>query len=265
MGYLYRLVDMAVAFLPTLALAVVVFLIGSWFIGKFTRVFALAMEKQDLDVSLRTFLGSLIRVVLQILLIISVASMIGVQTTSFIAILGAAGLAVGLALQGSLSNFAGGVLILIFRPFKVGDVIEAMGRIGEVKEIQIFCTILMTGDGKKVILPNGALSNGTIVNATPFEYQLVQINAEFPPNISVDKVRQVSLELMQADNRILKTPAPVVQVATLKTGSIILTLKSFTSVADNASVGADLNEKINAAYVQNGFNAPEVHHFVHQV
>ncbi|HQQ95182.1 MAG TPA: mechanosensitive ion channel, partial [Bacteroidia bacterium] len=162
--YLDNLYSEILAFAPRLVMAAVILLLGLWLIRRIARLATKAMEKRDLDVSLRGFLRSLISIGLKIVLIVTVAGMIGIGTTSFVTILGAAGLAVGLALQGSLSNFAGGVLILIFKPFKVGDTIEASGQSGEVTEIQIFNTILLTADHRTVILPNGPLSNGTIVN-----------------------------------------------------------------------------------------------------
>jgi small conductance mechanosensitive channel len=162
--YSQNFLDWLKEFVPNLFFALLALVVGLWLIKKIARVAEKAMERRNLEVSLRTFFKSLIGIGLKIILIITVAGMIGIQTASFVAILGAAGLAVGLALQGSLSNFAGGVLILIFKPYKVGDTIEVMGQQGEVLEIQIFNTILLTGDHRIVILPNGAVSNGFIIN-----------------------------------------------------------------------------------------------------
>jgi len=144
-------------YLPSFLMAIVVLIIGWWIIGRIGKAASMGMNK--LDESLRSFMRSILMVVLKVLLLISVAGMVGIQTTSFIAIIGAAGLAVGLALQGTMANFAGGVLILMFKPYKVGDVIEAQGKTGAVKEIQIFNTVLNTPKGETIILPKGAVSN----------------------------------------------------------------------------------------------------------
>ncbi len=160
--YSQRFLDWSVLYLPKFLIALATLVIGWWIINRLALLANRAMVK--LDVSLRTFLTSVVRLALRVLLIITVAGMVGFETTSFIAILGAAGLAVGLALQGTLANFAGGVLILLFKPYMVGDVIEAQGQKGTVKEIQIFNTVLLTAKGETIILPNGAVSNGTIIN-----------------------------------------------------------------------------------------------------
>ena len=160
----FHLIENIILYTPRIVSALCVFVGGLWLINYVTKIFKNAMKRRGFDVSLQPFLSSLANGSLKVILLISVAGMIGIQTTSFVAVIGAAGLAVGLALQGSLANFAGGVLTLLFKPFIVGDIIDAQGQFGEVLEIQIFNTILLTTDRKTVILPNGALSNGTIVN-----------------------------------------------------------------------------------------------------
>jgi small conductance mechanosensitive channel len=252
-------------FLPQLAMALAVLIVGWWLIARVSKLVAAAMDKQDLDVSLRSFLASLVRVTLQVVLIISVASMIGIQTTSFVAILGAAGLAVGLALQGSLSNFAGGVLILIFRPFKVGDIIMAQGKTGEVREIQIFCTILKTPEGKTIIIPNGPLSNGIIVNESPEQTLLAEFKFELAATTDIQQVRQVLIPVLQAESGVLNSPAPSVGIANAKISALEVVVKCFTNPAQNADVMGSLNEQIRLALQKNGFTAPENHSFVHSV
>ena len=163
-GYMDTAVEMAMTYGPQLILAIVVLIIGLWIINRAIRLMGAAMERSNTEPTLAKFLCNLSSVGLKALLLISVASMIGIETTSFIAVLGAAGLAIGLALQGSLANFAGGVLVLMFRPYKVGDFIDAQGVMGTVHEIQIFNTILKTPDNKVIIVPNGAISNGIITN-----------------------------------------------------------------------------------------------------
>jgi len=210
--YLGHVIKLAIEYLPKLALALVVLFGGLWIVEKLTIGIQKGLERKELDVSLRSFLGSMFSILLKVLLLVTVAGMIGIQTTSFVAILGAAGLAVGLALQGSLSNFAGGVLILVFKPYKVGDTIEALGQVGKVKEILIFNTVLVTGDNKNVTLPNGALANGTIVNQNKENY--LTSTMVFPVVLGSDfeEIKSLILGRIASSEVILKTPAPAVKI-----------------------------------------------------
>ncbi|MCX6352367.1 MAG: mechanosensitive ion channel [Bacteroidetes bacterium] len=169
---------------PKIGLAILVFIIGNWVTNYITKLIMKAMVSRGFDISLQSFLGSMVSVSLKIVLLITVAGMLGLQTTSFVAVIGAAGLAVGLALQGSLANFAGGVLTLVFKPYIVGDIIDSLGMNGEVKEIQIFNTILLTPDGKTVILPNGAVSNSTIINYS--KHHSLRVDIKFTISDSTD-------------------------------------------------------------------------------
>jgi len=221
-------------------LALVVLLVGWWLINKLTgRVSALLAYRQ-VDLALQGFIGSLANIILKILLIVSVASMIGVETTSFVAAIGAAGLAIGLALQGSLANFAGGVLILLFRPFRIGDWIEAQGVAGTVDSIQIFHTILRTGDNKTVILPNGNLSNGIITNTNRQPTRKVVFDVGVDYDADLQKAREVLLELAK-DPRVLAEPAPVAVVSTLGDSSITVSLRLWTKTSDYWDVMFMLN------------------------
>jgi small conductance mechanosensitive channel len=170
--------------------AIVVFIIGLYITNWLARVFSRMMTRRHFDVSLQSFLSSMVGVGLKVLLLITVAGMLGIQTTSFVAIIGAMGLAVGLALQGSLANFAGGMLILVFKPFKVGDLIESQGQAGVVQEIQIFNTILLTADLKTIILANGAVSNGTIINYSKHGSLRVDITIAVAPSNDIQKVKK---------------------------------------------------------------------------
>ena len=221
-------------------LALVVLLLGWWLINKLTgRVTALLAYRQ-VDLALQGFIGSLANIILKILLIVSVASMIGVETTSFVAAIGAAGLAIGLALQGSLANFAGGVLILLFRPFRIGDWIEAQGVSGTVDSIQIFHTILRTGDNKTVILPNGNLSNGIITNTNRQPTRKVVFDVGVDYDADLQKAREVLLELAK-DPRVLADPAPQAVVSTLGDSSITVSLRLWTKTSDYWDVMFMLN------------------------
>lgn len=215
--YVERLTSLAVLYLPRLAGALLLLVVGWWVIGWASRLVAVAVA--HFDVSLRSFLSSLFSIALKVLLLVSAAGMAGFETTSFVAILGAAGLAVGLALQGTLANFAGGVLILIFKPFTVGDVIESQGKSGTVQAIQIFNTLLLTPQGDTVILPNGSTSNGVIVNKAHPQRALVEIQLELDSTTNLDALRQQALPLLAHDEQVLPEPAPQVALASLKPGA----------------------------------------------
>ena len=190
-------------------LALVTLAVGWWLINRLTVKIGQLLALRKADLALQGFISSLANIILKILLVVSVASMIGIQTTSFVAAIGAAGLAIGLALQGSLANFAGGVLILLFRPFKIGDWIEAQSVSGTVDSIQIFHTVLRTGDNKTVIVPNGNLSNGIITNYNRQPTRKVVFDVGVDYEADLQKVREVLLA-MADDPRVHKDPAPVV-------------------------------------------------------
>ena len=241
---------------PRLLLAILTLIIGLWVIKIIVRIVLRAMEKGELDESLRPFLTSLIGVMLKILLVISVASMVGVQMTSFIAVLGAAGLAVGLALQGSLGSFAGGVLILIFRPYKVGDFIEAQGHSGVVKEIQVFNTILKTPDNKTVIIPNGPLSNGSIINYSTEPTRRVDMTFGIGYGDDIAAARKVMNAIIEEDSRILKDPAPMIVVSELADSSVNFAVRTWVNGADYWGVYFDMHEKVKIEFDNNKISIP---------
>ena len=205
-------------------LAVITLAVGWWLINRLTVKLGHLLALRKADLALQGFISSLVNIILKVLLVVSVASMIGIQTTSFVAAIGAAGLAIGLALQGSLANFAGGVLILLFRPFKIGDWIEAQSVSGTVDSIQIFHTVLRTGDNKTVIVPNGNLSNGIITNYNCQPTRKVVFDVGVDYEADLQKVREVLLALAD-DPRVLKAPAPVVVVSTLGESAITMSLR----------------------------------------
>jgi small conductance mechanosensitive channel len=222
-------------------LAVITLGIGWWLINKLTHKVSKLLAMRNADQALQGFIGSLANIILKVLLIVSVASMIGVETTSFVAAIGAAGLAIGLALQGSLANFAGGVLILLFRPFRIGDLIEAQGISGTVDSIQIFHTVLRTGDNKTIIVPNGNLSNGIITNHNRQATRKVVFDVGVDYEADLQKAREVLLELAK-DSRVLSDPAPVAVVSTLGDSSITLSLRVWVKTADYWDVLFHFNE-----------------------
>jgi small conductance mechanosensitive channel len=255
--YTKSIIDLTVEYTPKIIMASIVLVLGFWLIKKFTRLSEKAMLRRDLDISLRTFLKSLIGIGLKILLLITVAGMVGIQTTSLVTVLGAAGLAVGLALQGSLSNFAGGVLVLVFKPFKVGDTIEALGQKGQVREIQIFNTILLTADNKTIILPNGSVSNNIIMNqsieGTLRGTVVVNISNEFDSDI----VKKIILDTILKDERILTKVHPP-SIACTKAGGGTYTLQAnfFTTEHDNGSTIASVTENVNKELAKQKIGEP---------
>ncbi|KAB0521997.1 MULTISPECIES: mechanosensitive ion channel family protein [Pseudomonas] len=222
-------------------LAVVTLAIGWWLINVLTHRVGRLLAMRNADLALQHFITSLANIALKVMLVVNVASMIGVATTSFVAAIGAATLAIGLALQGSLANFAGGVLILLFRPFRIGDWIEAQGTSGTVDSIQIFHTVLRTGDNKTVIIPNGSLSNGLITNTNRQPTRKVVFDVGVDYEADLQKAREVLLELAK-DPRVLADPAAVAVVSTLGDSSITVSLRCWTKTADYWDVMFMLNE-----------------------
>lgn len=238
-----------------LLLALITLLVGWWLINRATDRMDRLLKKRRLDASLHSFLSSLANIALKVMLVISVASMIGIQTTSFIAVLGAAGLAIGLALQGSLANFAGGVLILLVRPFKVGDFIEGQGVSGTVDSIQIFHTILLTADNKRVIVPNGILSNGNITNYSSQPTRRIAFDVGIDYDADIQTAREVLLALAD-DPRVLRDPAPTVVVTQLGDNAITLSLRAWTRNGDVSNVQFMFNEKARDALAKKGIGIP---------
>jgi small conductance mechanosensitive channel len=198
----------------------------------------------------------MVSVGLKVLLLITVAGMIGIETTSFVAIIGALGLAVGLALQGSLANFAGGVLILVFKPFKTGDLIESGGQTGVVQEIQIFNTILLTPDNKTVILANGAVSNNTIINYTRHGNLRVDITMAIAPDADIVKARTVAMDVLSTYDNVLAEPLPSVNVNKVGDGMVTLAIRPYTTVDHYWDVFFGVQEKIKYAFDANGIAGP---------
>ena len=255
-SYLTNFGEWLAVFGPKVLGALVVFFIGLYLINLVTRLVSKSISKRNLDVSLQSFLGSLVSVGLKILLLISVAGMLGIQTTSFVAVIGALGLAVGLALQGSLANFAGGVLILVFKPFKVGDLIESGGQTGHVTEVQIFNTILLTPENKTVILPNGAVSNGTIINYSRHGNLRVDITMAVAPDNDIEKVRSIALQAIEANRFILKDPAPSVNVNKVGDGMVTLAIRPYATPADYWDAFFTVQEEVKNAWDKNEISGP---------
>lgn len=249
-------VEMVIAYAPKFLLALVVLFIGLRIINFIVSIIGKQFSKTKIDETLKPFITNLLSWLLKIMLFISVASMVGIETTSFVAILGAAGLAVGLALQGTLSNFAGGILLLLFRPYKVGDLVETQGRLGEVREIQIFTTILATPDNKMAIIPNGPIMNGEIVNYTALGKIRVDLVMGISYGADIRKAKEVLLQVMNAHPKVLKDPAPFVGVSELGDSAVNLAVRPHADPADYWDVYFDIYEQGKIALDDHNIEIP---------
>lgn len=249
---------------PKLLGAILVWIIGSWIVKLFNKGLKAMFNRTAIDVSLRPFLLSLTSIGLKLLLAITVLGMLGIEMTSFIAILGAAGLAVGMALSGTLQNFAGGVMILLFKPFGVGDLIESQGYLGVVKEIQIFVTILLTPENKTVILPNGAVANGEITNYATEGTMRVDLSFGIGYGDNIAQAKKILYDLMEQHEKVLDYPAPFVGVVELGDSSVNLAVRPYAKPQDYWLVYFDLYEQGKNAFDQAGIEIPFPQRVVHQ-
>lgn len=255
--------DMAQGFIVDYGLkiigAIVIWIIGSWIIKKLNKGVAKVMTKKNYDESLQKFLLNLIGWILKILLFLAILSQLGVETTSFAAILAAAGLAIGMALQGSLGNFAGGVLIMIFKPIKIGDLIEAQGELGVVKEIEIFTTKIVSPTNKEIIIPNGALSNGNITNYSTEGKLRVDLTIGVSYDADIKQTKEVLMKVLTDNPQVLKDPAPSVNVSELADSSVNFAVRPYATVADYWDVYFGTIEKCKLALDKAGIEIPYPH------
>lgn len=236
--------------------AIVVLIIGFRFIAWIRGIIKKTMERRELDASLTSFLTSFVSILLKILLIITVLRMVGVEMTAFVAVLAAAGLAVGLALSGTLQNFSGGVMILLFKPFKVGDFIDAQGYMGTVNSIQVFNTILKTPDNKTVIIPNGGLSTGSLVNFSKEPRRRVDWTFGVAYGSDAEKAKQTLLDMLQSDKRVLKDPEPFVAISELADSSVNFTARAWVQAADYWGLYFDMNHRVYTEFPKKGLEIP---------
>ena len=253
---LNQITEMTLLYGPKLIGAIVVWIIGRWIIKAIGKGVEKALQKSKTDASLMPFLLGLANGLLKVMLVITVLGMLGIEMTSFIAVLGAAGLAVGMALSGTLQNFAGGVMILIFKPFKNGDVIEAQGYIGSVSEIQIFNTILKTPDNKTIIIPNGGLSTSSMVNYSTEATRRVDWSIGIGYGDDADKAREVIKRLCDEDSRIFKDPEVFIAVSELADSSVNFAVRAWVNAADYWGVYFEMNEKVYKTFESEGLNIP---------
>ncbi len=245
-----------IQYAPKALLAIVVLVIGLAIIKRLVRLTQKVMLKRDVDESLAKFASGLVSVLLKVLLFISVATMFGVATTSFVAVLGAMSLAVGMALQGSLGNFAGGALIMLFKPFKVGDLIEAQGHLGVVKEIQIFTTHLLSPHNKRIIIPNGPLSNGDIVNYTVEGMVRVDLTVGIGYGEDIKKAKEVIVKVLNDYPTVLKDPAPSANVSELADSSVNLLMLPYAKPENYWDVYFGVQEAVKYALDEANIEIP---------
>lgn len=248
----------------TIIKAVIVFLVGRFVIKMINKLVRRILTKRDFDPSVKTFVGSLVNVTLMILLIISVVGALGVQTTSFAALLASAGVAVGMALSGNLSNFAGGLIILLFKPYKVGDYIESQGVGGTVKEIQIFHTILLTADNKNIFIPNGSLSSGIVTNIGKEPTRRVEWTFGVEYGSDYEHVKRVIESVLAQDARILGDPAPFIALSALADSSVNVVVRVWVKSSDYWGVYFETNKAIYATFNAEGIGFPFPQLTVHQ-
>lgn len=259
-----RFIDSAVAYTPKVIGAIVFYIVGSWIIGRLAVVLRKTLSARKFDNSLQSFLVSFFKIICLVLLVITIFGILGVDTSSFAALIVGAGVAIGSALNGTLGNFAGGVMMLIFKPFKIGDIIEAQGTAGTVTDQGVFNTTLLTPDNKTVILPNGPLSTGVITNFNTHGNLRVDLTMAIAPDVSIAKARSVAVAAMLQHTKVLKTPAPEVSVLKVADGMTTLAIRPYTTQADYWDVYFGVQELVKTAFDDNGIAGPIPHRVIIQ-
>lgn len=261
---LSKLLDWGIEVGKDLLGAIIIYIVGRFIIKQVGRLLARILEKRKLEISVQTFLRSLVRILLNLILAFAIVSRLGVETTSFAALLASAGVAIGMALSGNLSNFAGGLIILVFKPFKVGDYIEGQNANGTVREIQIFHTILTTVDNKVIYVPNGALSSNAITNYSKQETRRAEWVFGVEYGEDFEKVKAVLQRIIDADPRILKDPAPMIALGALSASSVDIKVRAWAKTADYWDVYFDMNKIVYDTFNKEGIGFPFPQLTVHQ-
>jgi len=261
---LSKLLDWGIEVGKDLLGAIIIYIVGRFIIKQVGRLLARILEKRKLEISVQTFLRSLVSILLNLILAFAIVSRLGVETTSFAALLASAGVAIGMALSGNLSNFAGGLIILVFKPFKVGDYIEGQNANGTVREIQIFHTILTTVDNKVIYVPNGALSSNAITNYSKQETRRAEWVFGVEYGEDFEKVKAVLQRIIDADPRILKDPAPMIALGALSTSSVDIKVRAWAKTADYWDVYFDMNKIVYDTFNKEGIGFPFPQLTVHQ-
>ena len=237
--------------------ALIIFIIGKFLINWANKLFATTLQKRNVDASIQSFLKSIVNITLLVMLFLAVIGKLGIELTSFAALLASVGVAVGMALSGNLSNFAGGVIILVFRPYKVGDYIEAStGASGTVTDIQIFHTVLTTPDNKIIFAPNGAMSSAVVTNYSRKETRRLDFTFGVEYGTDFQQARTILMEIINEDTRILKDPAPIVEVGALADSSVNITVRVWVNASDYWAVNFDMNKNVYATFNEKGISFP---------
>ena len=245
--------------------ALIIFIIGKLIVNWINRLFAKMLERRKVDASIQSFLKSIVNITLMVLLFLAVIGKLGIELTSFAALLASAGVAIGMALSGNLSNFAGGVIILVFRPYKVGDYIEAStGASGTVTDIQIFHTVLTTPDNRIVFAPNGAMSGAVVTNYSRKDTRRVDFSFGVEYGTDFELAKSTIMEVISKDSRILKDPAPFIELGALADSSVNITVRVWVNAADYWSVNFDMNKNVYATFNERGISFPFPQLTVHQ-
>jgi small conductance mechanosensitive channel len=248
--------DLLVQFGGKLVIALILLILGFWIINRFTRFLNNVMSKREVDESLRPFLIRLLNISLKVIVLIPIISILGIATSSFLALVGSAGLAIGLALQGSLANFAGGVIILTLKPFRKGQFIKAQGEMGTVDKINIFNTVLKTPDNQTVYIPNGQLAGSTIMNFSEEDTRRLVIDASIGYEDDIGKAKKVISDIIASNSGILKEPAPQVVVLSMGDNAVIISLRVWVKTSNYWNVYFELQEKIKLTFDQEGISIP---------
>lgn len=259
-----RLIDWGINAGERIIGAIIVFVVGRFIISFLNKLINKLLSKRKIDPSIKSFVRSLSNILLTILLIVAVVSKLGVETTSFAALLASAGVAIGMALSGNLQNFAGGLIVLLLRPYKVGDLIESQGITGTVREIQIFHTILTTADNKVIYIPNGALSSGTVTNYSREATRRIEwiVGVEYGEDF--EKVKKTIEDILTADGRILTDPAPTIALHALDASSVNVVTRVWVNAADYWDVYFNINKQIYAVFNREGIGFPFPQLTIHQ-
>lgn len=253
---LEKLIDFSIDAGKDILVAVLIYVIGRFIIKYINKLIAKIMEKRKLETSVQTFLRSLLNILLNLILAFAIIGKLGVETTSFAALLASAGVAVGMALSGNLSNFAGGLIILVFKPFKVGDYIEGAGVSGTVQEIQIFHTILVTPDNRVIFAPNGSLSSNAVINYSKKDIRRVDFTFGVEYNEDFEKVKAVVQQVIDSDSRILKNPPFVIEIGALSASSVDITVRVWVKSSDYWNVFFWMNRTVYATFNKEGIGFP---------
>lgn len=259
-----KLIEQGIEIGKNILAAVVVFIVGRFLISLLKSMLTGMMERRKVEITIQTFLHSLLNILLNILLLIAVIGALGINTTSFAALLASAGVAIGMALSGNLQNLAGGLIVLLFKPYKVGDWIEAQGVSGNVSEIQIMHTLITTIDNKVVYVPNGAMSSGTIINYSRKSTRRIEWIVGVDYGEDIDKVKRIVDALIVADERILKEPAPYIALHALDSSSVNVTIRVWVPTNEYWNVYFDMNKKIYDAFNKEGIDFPFPQMTIHQ-